>query len=320
MTVIVGVNLCDRIYIAGDSRSSNVTTKQDGSEVVEVKHDNMLKVERIEDAHNTMVASAGDAKFAKHILNKLAKADFRKEGIASIRNNIYDWLLPIAEQYFENGYSAATLIFAGSDPSKNKVIDGKRIGTLMTEYNFGKDGATGQLKKPLYDGIMSKGYNVPNPTPELPVSNTMLFSVRVSQTGVTIDDTEWGQYLIYGPKGLVKEDVPSNFVGNLEYNNQAGNPEFDTGQMVTLVHVTARSKQLDSVGGCVVVIGCMHDNANICYTGDITIHNPDTGERVRNRLRIVADTFYRVDENGSQHKLIRVSDYKPEHTGGRLLI
>lgn len=141
MTVIVGVNLCDRIYVAGDSRISTVVTKQDGSTEVFVDHNNMLKVEGIKNAHNTIVASAGDAKFAKHILNKLAKAAFIDGGAAGIRANIKDWLLPIAEEYFKSEFASTTFIFAGSDPSKNKVVDGQRINSLMTDYNFGKDGA-----------------------------------------------------------------------------------------------------------------------------------------------------------------------------------
>lgn len=92
--------------------------KTDDTEEVYVNHDNMLKVEAVKNAHNTIVASAGDAKFAKHILNKLAKADFLDDGIAGIRANIKDWLLPIAGEYFQNGYTTAAMIFGGADSSE----------------------------------------------------------------------------------------------------------------------------------------------------------------------------------------------------------
>ncbi|QQS20110.1 hypothetical protein IPL85_01495 [Candidatus Saccharibacteria bacterium] len=113
--------------MACDSRISTVVTKQDGSTVVIVDHDNMLKNETIESTHNTVVASAGAARFAKYMLNKLAKADFIDGGTEVIRANINNWLSYVAVNFIKDGFALATFYFAGSDPNKKKVVDGQRI-------------------------------------------------------------------------------------------------------------------------------------------------------------------------------------------------
>src|SRR3990167_8407254 len=206
MSVIFGVNLSDRLYIAGDSRLSQKKVKG-GVESVIFVHDNMQKVENIRYSQQVVVASAGDAKFANFILTKLFKEEFTKGGIISIRSNIEEWIRQKTDEWLrqQNPYPLNAFIIGGADPSNKKKIYGKDLMALITKYTAGQ--GSGSLKGVIYDALMAKP-NIPNPEPILNIADTVMFAVEVDQEGVRVIDSKWGEFLIYGPKGLIKSDVP----------------------------------------------------------------------------------------------------------------
>lgn len=319
MTVIMGVNLSDRIYIAGDSRVSTVALDPEGHETVSFKHDNMLKVESLKKSGGVLVASAGDAEFAAYVLARLKKAGFYGAGVAVMREEIETFLREAANDFYAKRYTSAAFIFAGPDKSKNKTIVGKDLLPLIKAYGGKEDGNSGNLKEVIVKGLQSKGDGVPNPYPELPTNNTMLFAARVSPSGVEIEDTKWGEFLIYGPKGVVKDDVPGKVIGQLEFDQDAGNVQHDTLLITALIHDLAASKRLGTVGGCVVVLSAASDGNTYVMDGDVYAQDMTTGvTSVVNRFEVLNNKFYRKDIKGTRYRLRPVSEL--DFSDGRLLI
>ena len=80
MSVILGLNLSDRIYLLADSR---VSYEDKATKKTVVKHDNMMKIEPLEELDACVIASAGDAKFAQFIINGINR-DFINADIHKI--------------------------------------------------------------------------------------------------------------------------------------------------------------------------------------------------------------------------------------------
>lgn len=325
MTVIFGVNLSDRLYIAGDSRLSRLVSRE-GQEIIEVVHDNMQKVEPLKGSSGVVIASAGNANFAKYILKSLASQPFLRGGIVSVRAEIEDWVRQATDQYLSKGNSIsemhAAFIIGGADKHSKKVIHGKDLLPLIKAYGGKEDGNSGHLKKVIADGLMSKGIDVPNPDPELPVNNTILFGLVISSKGIDVVDTKWGEYLIYGPPGLKKDDVPTSFVGNLEFDEKSGDVQHDISITVGLIHTLADTRALASVGGVVVTMMVASDQSIVIMEGDIySWKDGESSAKLINRLKTAMGSrrLYRLESDGSLRKLIPVSEYTASGRQGYFL-
>ncbi len=310
MTVIFGVNLSDRIYIAGDSRLSALNTDSRGNEQILFKHDDMLKVEPIIRGKGSVIASAGDARFARFVLKRLYQQQFVQQGAKSIREHIQAWVGPIVNEYFcQFGNSSVTFLIGGADDTAQKKLIGMDIKNFIQEYLGHQDGS-GSIKKVIVDGIQAKGLGVPNPEPVLPIANTLLFSIEITPREINICDTKWGEYLIYGPRGLNHGDVNRQNIASLEFSNDAGEVAQDTMIINAIIHDLATSKDLATVGGCVVVMMAFSDNTVYFVDGDIYAYNHDDGvTRSLNKFRIVDGRYFRLDERNTMHRLHKVSEY-----------
>ncbi|MDB5186342.1 MAG: hypothetical protein JWL85_865, partial [Candidatus Saccharibacteria bacterium] len=300
MTVIVGVNLSDKIYLAGDSRLSYM---KDGQTYT--RHDNMQKVENILNSANISVACAGDAQFSQYILKRLAKEDFCKDNINAFRDAIYDWMLQSADRYFSStGYTSATFMFAGSDQSKKKAVTGERIIELAKAYTGGK----GMIK--VNDALQSAfkvGEKIPKGERKLTVADTKLFSVQVGRDGVTITDTEWGEFLIYGPEGLATDDIQPKDIGAFEFDpnfqNNGSGAGNDQAMLNAFIYAQAEKHNLSSVGGSVVCFSNNHDGTTTFITGEVfmvpmdKIRNNPLGNPIRperlNSILVSGNRIYR---------------------------
>lgn len=314
MTVIFGVNLSDRVYLAGDSRISDLLVDKDGQEHAVPKSDNILKVDLVKGNSGVALACAGDAKFAAYILNALYREAFSKNGVMSIRDNVEEWAKLKAHEYFtRNKYTSATFIFAGSDRSRQKEISASRVLTLAKSYL--SDGRQGSMKSHLakalenhadkHDGKVGLEKMV------LPVADTVLFSMKIGKSGVEIEDTVFGQFLLYGPRGLIKEDIEERHIGQLEYATSNGDITQDIILIMAMLHELAENKQLVSVGGCIIPIGAFHDGNAYFIDGELRRMDKNSGKvEVINAYFRRGSDFYRVDENGAWRKMIRVADYR----------
>jgi hypothetical protein len=174
MTVIMGLNLSDKVYLAGDSRLSYYEGGQ-----TYTRHDNIQKVENISGNPSITVASAGDARFAKTIINKLKTTELLT-GISDLRAGIETWIGPVVDRYFtQHGYSEVTFIFGGSDPGTKKIISGEQMIAMANAFTGGQ--GVIQLNSALQQAIKSAA-PVPKQDIPLEVPNTTVFSVKYPAT------------------------------------------------------------------------------------------------------------------------------------------
>ena len=167
MSLIFGVNLSDRIYLAADTRVTHSSPKNGLSWVA----DRVLKVEVLTD--DIVVACAGDVILIKYLLMKLRKEPFLKKGIDLTRINIRVWIAKQVSLFLEEGhsYAKACFIFGGINKLKRKVIDGKKLVTLVKEL----DSIKSQLQAPpqYLNHVILQGISgipgLPNHKPALPI-------------------------------------------------------------------------------------------------------------------------------------------------------
>ena len=317
MTVILGINLSDKIYIAGDSRLSY---EKDGE--IYTRHDNIQKVENLKGCPDISVGCAGDANFARFLHDKMSKKPFAGSSIATLRENVVEWLKPAADEYFTSkGYSQVTLIFAGADKSTKKIVSGKRFTELANAFTGGK-GFVGV--KPHLRAIIKPGEKVQDKNYTLQINDTKLFSVQISRNGIDVTDTKWGEFLIYGPEGLVKDDIGPKEIGTFEFDPTISNNGSGAGNDIALtnafIYTLAEKYGLSSVGGSVLTLSNEHNGITTFVTGETfgipisELKNLPPGARVQpeklNAILVQGNNIYR-EENGTRYKLIPVSKYEP---------
>lgn len=319
MTMILGVNLSDKFYLSGDTRLSY----RDSDEIY-VRHDNMQKVEHLAGKGLTqvLVAMAGDAAFASHITKLLRKEEFARDGIASIRNSVEEWLRPVVDDYFtQNGFTNATFIFGGTDPGAKKIINGLRWRELANAYTGGKGPI---LVRNGLLGVTAPGKKIPDGDVELEINDTKLFAVSISQAkGIEIVDTKWGDVLLFGQSaGVIREEITQKEIGELEFGvNPTGHSQSDQANAITIAMMTslARKHNLESVGGAVLTMEHDHNGNTFIITGRGMMYSIEELEKLKpgeslepldiNEIAIENNHFYRV-EHGTKHRLIPVSEYR----------
>lgn len=317
MTVILGINLSNKIYVAGDSRLSY---EKDGN--IYTRHDNIQKVENLRGCPDISVACAGDAKFARFLHDKMAKKPFAGSTIAELRNNIAEWLKPVVDEYFTaSGYTQVTFLFAGADKTSKKVIAGQQFIDLANAYTGGR-GPVG-VNKALRD-IIKPGEKLQKKDYTLQISDTKLFSVQISRNGIEITDTKWGEFLIYGPEGLVKDDIGLKEIGTFEFDpsivNNGSGASNDIAMTNAFIYTMSEKYGLSSVGGSVLTLVNDHEGMTTFVTGETfsipisELEGLKPGEKAQpkklNAILVQGNSIYR-EENGTRYKLIPVSQYKP---------
>lgn len=320
MTMILGVNLSDRFYLSGDTRLSYYDS--DGG--LCVRHDNMQKVEYLAGtgSNQTLVAMAGDASFASHIVKSLRKEQFAREGVVSIRNGIEDWLRPVVDAYFtQNGFTNATFIIGGADPNAHKIVNGSTWKKLANAYTGGK----GLLMvRDGFNNVIKPKEEIPDGNIELEINDTMLFAVSISQEkGIEVFNTKWGEVLLYGQSaGLIREEITPKEIGELEFGvNPTGHSQSSQANaiMIAIMRTLARKHNLETVGGAVLTMGHEHNGTTSIIAGAGMMYsikdleNLKTGESLEpieiSEIAVENNRFYRVD-NGTKHRLIPVSNYQ----------
>ena len=147
MTMILGLNLSDRVYLAADTR----VTRSDGSQ-----EDHILKVMPLINSpsptagalpNNIMVAVAGDIKLATFFYTELKrridKGDLPHnirllDGAISeelINSILKEW----TEHYPKPFGRRCCLLFAGQTSDSKKVLDGPKLQTLMDTYKVAQE-------------------------------------------------------------------------------------------------------------------------------------------------------------------------------------
>ena len=295
-----------------------------------VRNDNMQKVENLPSSRSVTFASAGDARFAKFILNKLKSTDFIKENISTIRNELPNWIGPIANEYFtQHGYSNVTFIVGGSDPNRKKIVSGRQLRDMANAVTGGR--GVIHVNAALQSAI-SPGVPVPDNDLELDSPDTQLFSMSVSRNGIEFTDTKWGEFLIYGPEGLVREEIGQQDVAKFEFDPSFRDNGSGMGNDMALINAFIYSQadkhNLSSVGGSVVAFannadGTTHIVTGIAYMVPLADLSQRPGPQqinptVINKVLVAGNDIYR-EVNGTRYKLIPVTKYRPRNSGEMLL-
>jgi hypothetical protein len=300
MTFIFGVNLCDRIYVSGDTR---LTRKKSSGEVENVK-DNLIKVEPL--SKDVVLAAAGGASMAAFLIRKMLKSDLVKMDIRLLRANIQTTLAPFVDEYWKSrdGTESVTFIFGGIDKGKKKQFNSAKVHEKIMQFSHIDEGKASMVLRPaLFNVMVEQRYPEP--------SDSHVFSVQINPPNeFIITDAEWGSYLAYGPRGITKDDLPGETFGKLEFvqgNDAVGH---DNMIICAATKTIAKDKQAETIGGAVIV-GIVSDEISGVVGGAVYLFDPKANkmELVSNVINI-GGTFYRKDENGTHHRLQRLKDYK----------
>lgn len=312
MTVIMGVNLSDRLYIAGDTRVS----KKVGDEIVP-QHDNVQKVEHLK--NGIIVASAGHAGLAKHILNRLRKANFVSIGIDATRRDIEEWIKPVADWYWQNQGQAdthATFIIGGRSNARKRILD-KKLLSEMQDSIFNDEEARRQtlgMNSSLFNALANTPGDVDSVT--LGINDLVLFAVSVDYRGVIIQDTSWGEHLLFGSPGLVKEDVKPVHIARLEFMNHSEGG--DSGMMLITAYFSdmVKSRKLEGVGSTVLAASVQFAQSYL-MTGTVYAidesSDPSQPFSINevSSIEVIDDVVHRV-EHGAKYPLTPVSEYESD--------
>lgn len=248
MSLIFGVNLCDRVYLVADTRVTHFKIGYTRP----VVSDNINKIEVLND-NDIIVAVAGSVGLAKHLVNELKKGDIVNHGINHLRDNIIEFIRPHIDVYLKkNKHTKVCLLFGGIDRAKRKKINGKKFIKLVEEFqNFSQ--VKLEMKDALWKGI-SANEDKSNSNPELPTPDAKVFAVLINtgNPSLEIEDSEWGDFLTYGPNGFRKENLSKKFFGQLEFEVGCGELNHDRFVLTQLMKNTERDNNFETVGGATV--------------------------------------------------------------------
>jgi len=302
MTLIFGINLCDRIYLSGDIRM----TQKRGSNILE-KKDQIVKIVYLTPL--IIGAFAADARMSVYIAKKLKKTLKQDYDIRSFYENAEKILAPIANEYWENfnPASSVTIIFGGLNTTEKKKFDFEDVYKKIKEYTeLSKSKPSMNLKPALFNVLMKNG-NEPLGYPE-PI-DTLVFSIQIfPPNGIVKEKAEWGEYLAYGPKGLNKKDIDPLVFGMVEFNE--GKESKDNVSISAVLSSIAEDRKEETISR-EFFHAFISDQAQGAITGCIYRIKKETmkSEYMQNIVNR-GQTFYSVDEKGTFRKLTFLEDYE----------
>lgn len=220
MSLIFGINLCDRIYVSGDTRMSH---RENG--VLMATKDKICKV--VPFGPSITGAFAGDADLSGAIARSLDLI-LPVFDIREFRARAKEFLTPIADRWWRDNNPGASvvMIFGGVNHRKRKQIDLNILATKIKEYEkVRRDGGGSMNMKPALFNVLEKSSK--GRPRYLEPSDSHIFSVQIiPPSGFIIEDANWGEYLAYGPDGITKESLSPETFGKSEFEGD-GNPAHD---------------------------------------------------------------------------------------------
>lgn len=170
MTLIVGINLSDRIYLAGDTRVTQYDLQNGGYRFI----DNIIKISPMygknvinsglpmcKSSNLISVAIAGDVSLANFVYSKI-KSDIFQGGLSNDIRTLFDqldfeYLNKIADQWLSNGKEydlSCCLIFGGNEHSRNKNISIQRLKMMVEQYK--KEHKVDDKKRQEFEDILKE--------------------------------------------------------------------------------------------------------------------------------------------------------------------
>jgi len=305
VSLVFGINLCDRLYLSGDVRLTKRTSNGD----VEAVKDKVIKV--VPFTSSITGAFAGDAGMASFVARKLKAVIRPNLDIRGFQNNICGILSPFIDDYWKTINSAAKLIiiFGGLNRNARKTFPNfAEIDAKIKNYALlHKNSPSMQLKPAIFNEFL-RANNQPLRYPE--PADSHIFSVEaVPPTTLRIENADWGEYLAHGPNGIRKESLDPIILGKLEFSGgiEVG---VDNSMITAILKSVAEQKGAQTVGGPFFTV--VIDE----YTLGVVLGRIDRMSLLNMRSEFVSEIteirglYYSKDESGNSEKLISIVDYK----------
>jgi hypothetical protein len=311
MTMILGANLSDRIYLSSDTR---LTVKKESEEIV--FYDNILKTIPLN--RDIIVSVAGSLDLAKFIFKEIKKR-FNNSNIKELKDEIKEFINSLSVDIFTK-FSGKSLcmMFGGRNPGHNKKIDGKKIIKMVKQYGD-ITGKQMNMKKVIFNGLF-KQPSVPNPYPELPTVECDLFSIAVSGNGIDITQTEWGDMLAFGADGVSKDDIPEEAFGELEFRGDAGDIRKDFVMLTAIMSDMIKTKKNFKIGGSIFSMFINDEHHGTATTRVESYNLNGENRKFENKIIIQGNKVYSKNEKGVLTKLIYFTEYDVKHGSNSLIL
>ena len=323
----MGLNLSDRLYIAGDTR----VTHSDGTH-----SDDVLKLVPLLDRsifpdNEIGMAVAGNVAIATFFKEKISEGlrcgslspdirKFREEIKPFLEQSIVDWV--------NSGkpYVNCCILFGGVFKGRRKNVNLIKLQELVKDFkdSIGKDNVNlikaeeslkddpifkildQKIKEGTGKGAMShiEESRIPyvpkeiedainSGSGEINYPDSLIFSTRVevSSKTVLIESAEWGEFLAYGDR-VKKENISSGLLANLELYYARKKGEFIMGAAILTSTILdyASDFEIRSIGGTVIIMPIDERGASI--SGKDLVMQPQNTHLLLNGVRIPLVPFF----------------------------
>jgi hypothetical protein len=300
MSLIIGTNLSDRVYLTADTR---LTFKNEGKENY---YDYVLKIQPL--SNEIAVAVAGDIEMAAFIVKELILSKVKKDNINIFRSESETLIKKIADDFFRrgNGSKSACFIFAGIDKTKKKIINFKKYFDILK--NFQKETSSPMGMKDIIVRGMKSGKNISDI--EIPIADSKVFCYQISPNNFIVEDVEWGDFIAYGG-GLNKKHLPDRIIGQLEIAAKAPEKDFqhDRGWLDIFAKTTAEENGVRTIGGCITTLALSENFSGMLLGGTKRMRtNIIAPVEIMSEISIIGKKLYCLCDNKKQ-KLIPFTIY-----------
>lgn len=319
MSLILGVNLPDKLFIAADTR---LTHKINGENFYQ---DNFFKIFTF--GEKITVATAGNARLASFILQKINKLEITQGGFTFFRSKIEDSLVKIIDEYLFNGgkYEKVVLIFGGYDTDRKKKVNSSIFGDFQSKGIIGKKGVVYQsINHRVLEGLMKEFVKInmgqiPKDTEfEIDSPNSSIFSVEiVLPDKPSIRDVGCYRFVMYGPRGLTEQNIPDDILQKLEINIK---PDLSGEQLIMqwslelvgLIKSVAKEHYLETVGGDVITL-LLTPHGAVILTGKVMFFDYKTRTNTKiSEVLVHAGKFCTRDAHGNIIPYEQIIDFNKE--------
>ncbi|MHB8442768.1 MAG: Ntn hydrolase family protein [Patescibacteria group bacterium] len=307
MTVILGLNLSDKIYLASDIRVTIAGKKSN-------PRDDCQKILPV--GENCLVAVAGNLHLAQYLVKELKIASFINKGISEVRDKIEEWMKFQLDKYYsleENSYTNVCLLFGGLDRSKKKEINFKYIYDYLNRSDSNELKNGGEFNESISNAIKDYKDNYKSGNLLLDVPFSTIFAVchdgcKKDNNFLYVKDAGYGKQLVFGSGGISEEDIGDDLFGKFECSLDNGNYVLES------PYIIARLKEIseflnisDKVGGGFIVMKI--DSLNISVVPQkVEIKKLDDYETI-SHIELIDNNFYAICGQGEKIKLIPVDEY-----------
>jgi len=302
MSLIIGINLSDRVYLSADTR---LTFDVGGSQ----KYlDNFLKIKPL--SQKIAVAVAGDIQIASFIVRRIIKSNINKDNIREFRKDVPILIKSLADEYLRQykELKAVCFIFAGINRGKEKMIEMRKYQKITKEFQK-ETGSSMSMKDIIFQGLsrLGKGKVKVPKFLKIPTVDSHVFCVKLLPQEFLVEDISWGDFVAYGG-GLTKNNLPPRFFGQFEVAGTAGIPKDDKAWLDIFLKTVAEENNIKTIGGCVTSLIISQKNSGMLLGGTKKINFLGITEVV-SEINIINKKLHGFI-NGSSQRLIPFTLYE----------